>query len=783
MKKLSLLLLASTSVLGSTAAFAQPTPEAPPSPTANQPSNSGLQDIIVTAQRRAQNLLSVPLSIQAFSGENLASTGIKSISELQFTTPGFSPQDGVGYTQLFIRGIGNNIFVGADPSVVTYIDDTPRIYGSMINTLADVDRVEILKGAQGGLYGRNATGGVINIITRQPSDKFVADAKVSYGSRNTLVASAYVNVPVTDKVAWSFSVTRESHSPYIRNLLTPSERYTAAMFPTTTPYGTAAQTAALFNSSFHPPSGVGNQDFWTGDTKLRLQLANNFKITFAGDYSRKHDSTGDQWTNQTPGYLQNNVQNVFFPYLAGINPGTSTGAAANGLCAAGYVCLPPGFFKAGGKWTTYATVPPSANLVDYGGSAKVELNLPGWDITSISSYRTQKQYYYNDSSGSSAPLVIPIINNRRWNFYQEVRAVSNDKGPFHFLAGATYLRNHTYGNTVINYFGIAAFTGGPTVATDDVNNWSVYGQVGYDLTDKLNLTVSGRYVHEKNVASFASPTVSSATLLSQKFLPSANLSYKLEGGGVIYARYAKGWKAGGINPVTAPSVFQGGPGSLFGPEQVDTYEIGYRAPLFDRKVQVTSALFYNNYKGLQTTTGGDSSHPDILEAIINAGSARTWGAEGSITYRPIRPVTLGVDVGYLHAKYIKFSQTSTTVGLQTFNADGQHMVYAPKLQAGFTANLDQPISDQLRLVGNLLTSHISKVKQSLTDGTPTMFQPGYWLTNVRIGVRTTDDHYGAYLYVNNLFNKYYTVYGSFTLGNEQVEGNPRIIGGELDVKF
>ena len=131
--------------------------------------NSNPNDIIVTAQRTSQKLMDVPLAIVAQSSEQLQNNGIKQITDLQFTTPGYNVSDSNGYTQVFIRGVGNAIFVGADPSVATFIDDVPRIYGSMVNNFVDVDRVEVLKGAQGGLYGRNATGGVINIITKQPS--------------------------------------------------------------------------------------------------------------------------------------------------------------------------------------------------------------------------------------------------------------------------------------------------------------------------------------------------------------------------------------------------------------------------------------------------------------------------------------------------------------------------------------------------------------------------------------------------------------------------------------
>src|SRR6202030_2889643 len=168
----------------------------PASDTASD--NGGLEEIVVTAQRKSENVLRVPVSISAATGDQLISAGIDQISSLQFTVPGFYTDNGVGYTQIYLRGIGNNIFVGADPSVVTNIDDVPRIYGSMVNNFVNVDRIEVLKGAQGGLYGRNATGGVVNIITRQPSDTAGAGARLDYGSQNTLEAALYAHLRVND---------------------------------------------------------------------------------------------------------------------------------------------------------------------------------------------------------------------------------------------------------------------------------------------------------------------------------------------------------------------------------------------------------------------------------------------------------------------------------------------------------------------------------------------------------------------------------------------------------
>jgi iron complex outermembrane receptor protein len=785
------ILLAGVSALASSVAFAQEAPPPAGQPSVANGNQTGLGEIIVTAQRRAQNLLTVPLSISASTGQQLRNQGIKEITSLQFTTPGFLPQNGVGYVQVYIRGIGNNQFVGTGPSVTTYIDDVPRIFSSQVNSFADVERVEILKGAQGGLYGYNSTGGVINIITRQPSDKLAADATVSYGTRGTFDAKGYVNVPLSNHIAWNFSVTRESHPPYIRNTTRDKTPYTADMFPSTTPYGTAAQTAAFFNAGVHPPKGLGNQNFWAADSKLRLQVTDDIKITLAGDWSHKNDNEGDQWVlTSPPADSQSFLQNVFFPFVAGINSGTSSGHAVDcPVGVNGVVCLPPGFIQNGrkGKWTLAASVPAFATLQDYGGSGKIEWNLPNVVLTSISAYREQQTHYENDSGTDNVPFVVPVVLNNKWYFYQELRAVSTGSGPFHIIAGGTYLREHVHYNTVIRYFNV--LSGAVTDSNHNNHNWSVYAQVGYDFTDKLNLTLSGRYVSLKDTAVFNSPTVSAATQKNTHFLPSATLSYATHGG-VIYARYANGYKEGGVNPVVPPSDFIApdghiSPGFVFGPEEVNTYEIGARGKLFDNKVQYTSAVFYNKYKGLQATAGGDFNHPQIIEAIINAGSAETYGVEGSITWRPIPVLTVGVNAGWLHAKYLKFGLSDTSTGLAPFDSSHQQMLFAPKLQAGFTGDLDQPISDRLHLTSSVLISHISKVIQSLADATqPAVSQPGYWLTNLRIGVRTADDRVGVSLFVNNLFDKYYTTFGSSgSLGRSQVEGDPRIIGGEVQVRY
>ncbi len=251
--------------------------------------NGGVGDIIVTAQRRAENLTSVPLSISAQTGATLSASGIKQLSEVKFTTPGFISAAGTGYTQIYIRGIGNGVFVGADPSIATFIDDVPHVYGSLVEDLVNVERVEILKGAQGGLYGRNASGGVVNIITKQPSDKFSALMRVTGGKYGTLQASAYVNMPLNDRIAWNFSLTRNQHKAYLKNVA-PKNPYPNNAFNV---FG--EQLNSLQN-----PGKINKQDLGSFDTKLRVKLGDRAKVTLGVDYTDKHDTDGNGWLDRDP---------------------------------------------------------------------------------------------------------------------------------------------------------------------------------------------------------------------------------------------------------------------------------------------------------------------------------------------------------------------------------------------------------------------------------------------------------------------------------------------------
>jgi iron complex outermembrane recepter protein len=744
--------------------------QAPPAAASGQ--SDALEEIVVTAQRREESVLQVSDSVQAFTGAALREQGINSLVDLQYVTPGYLPAESSGYTQIFIRGIGNSIFVGADPSVATYIDDVPRIWGSMVNNLVDVERVEVLKGAQGGLYGRNATGGVVNIVTLQPdTDHFSANGLFDYGDYNTFRGAGYLNIPLAPNVAFSMAVERDSHNPYIRNISINPTPYQASMFSGTSfvPGLSPAILAATLNSGVSPSAGYNDASFTSSDAKLLIKFSDTLKLTIAGDDSIKTDSDGGAIYQTEPMVTQ---------------------AAQAGTLNAftGYtVTLPPGFIAgSSGKFTTSMGLPTVVNLIDNGISGTVVWNGPGVDVTSISAYRHQFTNFYTDLAAATVPSDAVSVKNYKHMEYQELRAVSTNTGPFHFLGGATFLHNDFTGNTLVTV-ATPLYTAPLTHVNTYVKDESVYAQVGYDFTEKLNLTVSGRYIHETNDTGFEQPIVSNAQTTESKGLPSATLSYALDHG-TVYARYARGFKAGGVNPVASPSSFpEPNEGSVFGPEQVDTYEVGYRQALLDGRAQFTTAAFYNNYKDLQVSAHAQPQFAsEIILAIVNAESARTWGFEETFNMRVLPPLTLGLNAGYLNAQYTNFEIQNNPV-LSNFNLNGTTMTNAPKWQIGATAALDQPLTGELHLIGNILQSYISAVNFG-PAGAPYLPPPNgwaYWLTNARIGVGSADNRWTFQFFTNNVFNRSYITYGESGAGTGNVLawGSPRIMGGEVTFKF
>jgi iron complex outermembrane receptor protein len=215
---------------------------------------------------------------------------------------------------------------------------------------------------------------------------------------------------------------------------------------------------------------------------------------------------------------------------------------------------------------------------------------------------------------------------------------------------------------------------------------------------------------------------------------------------------------------------------------VDSFEAGYRASLFDHRVQFTSAVFYNKYKGIQIARAGNAANAAISNAIIDAGTARTYGAEASLTWQVTPELSISGNIGYLNAKYLNARYPGSPI-VDPFDASGKVMSLAPKWQGGASVNLDQPVGPDLKVKANALVSFISRYNYQYEEN-PFLWQNAYQVVNVRVGVGDRDDHVTGYLFVNNLFDADYTIFGTNnSLGSLLTPAPPRVIGGTMEVKF
>jgi iron complex outermembrane receptor protein len=815
----------SATITMTSAAVAQniPAPATKPPKATPAPENTnglGNGDIIVTAQRREESVLSVPLSISAFMGETLKATGVTDITSLRFNTPGFTSVSGTGYTQLYIRGIGNRISVGADPSVATFIDDVPRTYASLVDDFTNVERVEVLKGAQGGLYGRNATGGVVNIITRQPkTDKLAAEVRIGYGTKKTFDGNIYFNVPLNDNVAFNFNAVRKSHDNYTPNVAFPNpyQTYQNLSPVAAAAYGDTGQRAFLIANpglatkldSGGKVGHLNNQDFVAFSGKL-LMRGDGFKVVLQGDYQNSPDSNGNGWQAQYVNgqFSPTAPQYGVYQFLVGAF-GPCTGCAIFGQNTAG-AALPKAYvFPARtGKYDALGAIESYALTKDYGASAKADIDMPRFTLSSITAFRWNDSQFRGDIGAGNVPIAGFVTNFSRRSFYQEIRLVSNTDGPFTWLGGATYYHDHIDNSLASIVLGV---TFAPTIAQTVTNSYSGYAQGEYSITDHLKVTASLRYINEKKTGTYPAQVASvfdpnanggqgqlnngvsigafTGVTTASKFLPAVTISYGLPAGGVIYARFAKGLKTGGVNPIVSPGQ-TGGVVNAFKAEEVTTYEAGVRASLFDHKLQFTSAIFYNDYTNLAITVTGYSGLPFVL---FNAPKARTYGAEASLNWNPIKILSLGANIGYLNGKYTNFACSMPapdqafcikSLQVRAFNNSGKTIIQAPEWQGGLSAQLDAPVTEGWNVAGTVLYSFSSKFFNNDANDPNGTTQNAYSVVNLRAGVHTSDNRLGIYVSAKNVFDRRYQVFGTTSnTANYEVPGAPRIIMGQVELKF
>jgi iron complex outermembrane receptor protein len=670
------------------------------------------REIVVTAQRRAERLQDVPATISALDSKALVAAGVNDISNIAPRVPGFYAGGfGSARPQLYIRGIGTRQFdPGSESSVGVFVDESYLgRTGGVLGALKDIERVEVLKGPQGTLYGRNTIAGAINVITKGPTDDFQAEAEAGVGNYDTYNLFGAVSGPIAgDVLKGRIAAWRTKQQGYVTNLTTGNH-----------------------------PQGVNN---WGGRLRLAIEPSSNLTIDLIGEIAR---DTGRSFQGESIGSTTN-------PYgillgRAGLVPRLSDD-----------------------PYKQYYTTDPLYDRKIDAFTGKVNLATDLGDIVSVTSYRKMTYTDDRDFDNTSLDVIRQISNEDSEQFSQELRFVSANDGALSFggfvdwIVGVYFYKDKSYHEDFFDY-GADSIAGegavDQTFGHYDTKSIAGFGQATFNITNELKFTAGARYTEDRKKATLGGRTTDARPLVTANFDqvnptkkftsfdPKFVLAYQPTRALNFYASFSKGFKSGGYQytPLTAVQAAE-----VFDPEKIKAYEIGVKSTWLDGALQANAAMFRYDYSNLQVsrvTQLPDGSTPSL---ITNAGKSRIKGAELDLTMEPIRDVKVAVAYAYTDAKYLDYS-----TGVLDFS--GTRMVRAPKHAVNVSTDytIHTGGESELTLHGDvaMLSDFFHEPGQGeLAYGTTIPFtaEDGYVLSNARITFRTGDWRVSAW--VQNAFD-------------------------------
>jgi len=715
-------------------------------------------EIIVTARRREENLLDVPIAVSAFSGEALELRGALDLTDIGNITPNTTLETSRGSNSTlsaFIRGIGQQDPVsGFEPGVGIYLDDVylNRPQAAVLD-IYDVERIEVLRGPQGTLYGRNTIGGAVKYVTKRLPQEFALSARATVGTYDQADGVLTVSAPIGEIVRVGGSVARLSRGGFGDNLTTGLENY--------------------------------NKDVWAARGTLELGgYGAPVSVRISGDYSRdKSDPRGGH--RIIPGLLSGApvLDNVFDTRGGLVDP--KQDIEAYGLAMNISVDLSDTLtLRSISAWRKDDTLTP----IDFDALPAADVDVPGG--------------YFNEQVSQEVQLLV-------------------DAGPFSGMVGAYYLDATADTLFDVRLFttlsGLTAFTN----AAVDTETYAIFGDFTYDLSEQLSLSVGGRYTWDKRTANIlrqnylgggspffggagvafgAASTNFSGQRDFKKFTPRISLSFKPTPDDNIYASFSQGFKGGGFDPrgvgANAPDLNGNGIRGendevaaflSFRPESVDSYEVGYKGNAFDGGLTFALAGFYADYKDVQIPGSVAcivSGLPSFCGVTSNAGKATFKGVELEFNARLGESVANDGDrlnllgaVGYIDAQFDQY--ISNIASVPTDVAAFRDVQNTPSWTASATLAYMTPVGAGRLNLGTTVSYRSSTTQFEIPN--PYIDQSGYALVDASLVYTAPDDRWSIGLYGKNLLDKEYKTSGySFIAGNATT-GVPILGGNGLPV--
>lgn len=751
--------------------------------------------IFVTARRRDENAQDVPVALSVVGGDLFEQRGDYTLSAVQQVAPSlqlfsFNPRN----TNINIRGLGSNVALtndGLENGVGVYVDDVyyGRVGSSQFD-LVDLDRIEVLRGPQGTLFGKNTTAGAINITTRQPEFTFGGQGEVTLGNYGFHQVRGTVTGPLADWAAVRISVADTHRDGFLRNV--------------------------------HNGQRIHDYDNFTARGQLLLKPTDTLSVRLIGDYGKQALNCcvrlpSAVFTRYDDGNL---IANNF----------------TDRVTRAGYTPLPTDPFARRVDVDAHF----QANMNQWGVSGKVDWDLGPATLTSITAYRKWNWYPANDADTTSLSVnTLAQQQNRQRQFSQELRLASTGDTRLSYVVGAYYFWQ------IINGYGASGFgpdaplwlfpNADPVVRDAAVNgfvsrstsnpetkSYALFGQANYDLIpDSLALTLGLRYSHEKKQGSFnqwwaegndlstltaaqrtaaitlrnnLNPVASYSAGFSDNSLSGlVTLSYKVTPDVLVYASYSRGNKSGGLNLTNIPA----GVSPTVGGEKVDNYEAGLKSTLLGGKATLNAAAFWTDIFDYQTAIVeqivGTSSTRNYITNIPQA-RARGFEIDGSLALSS--NLHLNASVAYTDAYYVDFRNgptpvealNPTTGGSPISDLSGKPLSGVPSWSWSTGGDFALPVGDTAigeaevyaRADYNWRSSYYTAVSDSRYS-----LVPSWGIANARIGFRTEDGAFDLSIWAKNLFDKDYadTLSVANTGQVTATVGDPRTAGVTLRTKF
>ena len=716
-------------------------------------------DIIVTAQKRSERLRDVPLSISAVTGDELVARGVVSVADLEKVVPGFTyRQSSYGSPVFSIRGIGfydEQVAIG--PTVSTYIDQAPLPYSRMTEGASfDLERVEVLKGPQGTLFGQNSTGGAINYIAAKPTDRFQAGFGGSFARFNEVILDGYVGGPVAEDLNVRIAGHTQQRDGWQIAQTRPANR-------------TRPETIG----QLHFFAGRLLAD-WTPTDRLKISISlNGWKDTSDNQMgqARNADFPVVPYPAQTAA-IQNIVnQYLAYPYYTGDNPRVVD-------------------FTPGQSYRRADRFVQASTRMDYEVTT-------GLKLISITAYSDLDVFTPVDVDGLAVNASTNSIYGSIKSFSQELR-LDGELGPVKFVAGGNYQHDKTREHVNFDFHGTNASAGGIDINSAGINNFqtirdiAVFGGLDAALTSQINLQISARYTDENRDfrgcltggdASRQNPYYQVLPLLTgipmnggdscvtirpdftagevtdsldqHNVSWRAGLNWKPTSDAMIYGNVSKGYKAGGFG--TLPAIAAGALKPVT-QESVTAYEIGAKLSVLDRKLDLSGALFHYDYSDKQLQGYFVDVIFGNLPTLVNIPKSRVNGAELSIVARVSSALRLSGGLTYVDSK-VSGNALVGSPFLQTINARGEAFPATPKWQAQGDIEYRFPIGVVEAFVGSDISFRSKTYSQfgSLTGpgGTADLFLiKSYTLIGLRAGVEI-DDRYRVQLFGKNVTDTHY----------------------------